>query len=224
MVDDTSVRIMDILSVEQRTELEATGSPVSYPPEHTIFWEGQPSRAVLIIKSGNVKVTLRATDGTEVVLAVRGPAEFMGEEGVLMAEPRSATVTTITDVTGIDVSADDLLRFVDHHGLWPVMYRAAVRRRRQSDQRALLERLDVRSRLARWLLELAADVGEQVNDGWEISASLSQNDLAGRVGASREAVAIALRKLRADGVLTTQRRKIILHDLDELRRISTGER
>jgi CRP-like cAMP-binding protein len=220
MVDDASVRIMDILSVEQRAELEATGTLVSYPPEHTIFWEGQPSRSVLIIKNGHVKVTIWATDGTEVILAVRGPGEFMGEEGVLMAEPRSATVTTITDVTGLDVSADDLLRFVDHHGLWPVMYRAAVRRRRQSDQRALLARLDVRSRLARWLLELAVDVGEQVGDDWEISASISQNDLAGQVGASREAVAIALRRLRADGVLTTRRQKIIVHDLGKLRSIS----
>ena len=139
-----------------------------------------------------------------------------------MAEPRSATVTTITDVTGFDVSAEDLLRFVDHQTLWPVMYRAAVRRRRQSDQRALLSRLDVGRRLARSLLELAADVGEQIDDGWVISASLSQNDLAGRVGASREAVAKVLRHFRSLGVLTTARHKIVIHDLDRLRRISTN--
>jgi CRP/FNR family cyclic AMP-dependent transcriptional regulator len=220
MVDDASLRIIDVLHEDQRAALEALGSPVRFPAEHTIFWEGQPSHSVLILHKGNVKVTQKAADGTEVILAIRGPNELLGEEGVLMGEPRSSTITTITDVAGLDIKADDLLRFVDDQRLWLVMYRAAVRRRRQSDQQALLVRLDVKSRLARWLLELATEVGEQVDGDWAIAASLSQHDIASRIGASRDAVAIELRKLREQGLVTTGRRRIVLHDLDALRIIS----
>ncbi len=220
MVDDASIRIMDVLSEEQRAALEALGSPVKFPAEHTIFWEGQPSHSVLVIQEGHLKVTRRGADDSEIILAIRGENEIMGEEGVLMAEARSATVTTITPVSGLDISAADLLRFVDHHQLWAVMYRAAVRRRRQSDQRAMLARLDVKSRLARWLLELTDEVGEPVEDGWAIDAALSQQDFAGRIGASRDAVAIELRRFRELGLVSTGRRRIILHDLEALRQIS----
>jgi CRP-like cAMP-binding protein len=227
MMDDPSVRIMDVLDEPLvpgeeplRAELEALGTPVQFPAGHTIFWQGQPSHSVLLVQKGNLKVTQRAADGTEIILAIRGEGEVMGEEGVLMCEPRAATVTTITDLAGLDIGADAVLRFVRDHDLWPLMYRAAVRRRRQSDQRALLARLDVKSRLARWLLDLANEVGEEAADGWTIAVALSQQDLAGRIGASRDAVAIELRKLREDGLLSTGRRKITLHDLEGLRNIA----
>lgn len=212
--------IMHVLPEEQWQALRTQGSEVRFPEGQVVFWEGQPSHSVLVIEEGHVKVTQRAGDGTEVILAIRGPGEVMGDEGVLMGEVRSATVTTITDVVGLDIAADELLRFVEERRLWPEMYKAAVRRRRQSDQQALLARLGVRNRLARWLLELANEIGEQTDDGWVLAVSMSQQDLASRIGASRDAVAIELRKLREQKLVSTARRQITLHDLDALRRFT----
>ncbi|MFG1997972.1 Crp/Fnr family transcriptional regulator [Spirillospora sp. NPDC048911] len=218
--DEASIR-MDVLDDEQREALRALGSEVRYPAEHTIFLEGEPSHSVLFIQEGHLKVTQRDTD-REVILAIRGEDELIGEEGVLMDEPRSATVTTITPVTALDIRAADLIEFVKRYDLWVVMYRAAVRRRRQSDHYAMLARLDVRSRLARWLVALAdeAELGEKVQDGWAIGAALSQQDFAGRIGASRDAVAIELRRFRDQKLVSTGRRKIVIHDLEALRQIS----
>jgi CRP/FNR family transcriptional regulator, cyclic AMP receptor protein len=220
MAESASVPIVEVLTGDQRAALEALGSTVTYPSEQAIFLEGQPAHSVLIIQRGSVKATKRAADGTEVILAIRGVGEILGDEGVLMDEKRSATMTTITEVVGVDVRAEDLLRFVDQHKLWPVMYRAVVHRRRQSDQRILLARLDVKSRLARFLLELAADIGKPVKDGWLIDSALSQQDLATRINASRDAVAAELRKFRKLGLVTTGRRTIVLHDLDKIREMS----
>jgi len=140
-----------------------------------------------------------------------------------MDEVRSATVTTITDVAGLDIKADALLEFVNTHRLWPVMYRAAVLRRRQSEEEVILTRPDtVRSRLARWLLQLTAEVGEQVPDGWQVASS--QQELAGRIGASRDAVAAELGKLRKDELVTTRRQRIVLHDLEAMRKIASHNR
>ncbi|WP_409492289.1 Crp/Fnr family transcriptional regulator [Amycolatopsis sp. cmx-11-12] len=222
MSQNTSLHLTDFLSARQRAELEGLADEVAYPPEHTIFWEGEPSLSVLIIQSGNVKVTRQGADGAEIIFAIRGADEVMGEEGVLMAESRSATVSTITAVSGLILRADELLRFVSQQDLWPAMYRAAVRRRRQLEERLMLARLDVRSRLARWLLELATEVGEDTEAGWVIESTLSQQDLAARIGASRDGVAIELRKLRERGLVTTGRRRIVLHDLAALRAIVAG--
>lgn len=210
---------MDVLDNGQRVALEALGSPVHFPAGQTIFWEGQPSRSVLIIRDGHLKVTRHAADGTEVILGIFGPNEVMGDEGALMDEARSATVTTITEVSGLDISAQQLLTFVEEQHLWPLMYRTVVHRRRQMSQRVLLSRLDVKSRLADWLLRLAKEVGEETDDGWVIESTLSQQDLASRIGASRDAVAIELRRFRQQKLVSTARQRIVLHDLEALQRL-----
>lgn len=208
---------MDVLSDDQRTLLEAIGTPVHFPPDQAVFWEGQPSHSALLILRGNVKVTQEAADGTETILTIRGPMELIGEEGVLMAAVRSAKFTTITDVDGLDIAADELLEFVESKSLWPLMYRAAVHRNHQADRRLLQARLDVKSRLTHWLQELAAELGEETEEGCVIESTLSQQDLAAHIGASRDAVAIELRKLREAGLVSTGRHRIVLHDVKALR-------
>jgi len=212
----------DFLSENQRRELDALGTPVTYPPDNAIFREGQPSRSVVIIKEGAVKVTQQAPDGTEITLATRGAGEVMGDEGALTAGVRSATVTTITALVGIDVSAKDLLEFVQREQLWPVMYRFAVLRRYESDKRALLlSRMDVKKRLASVLLDLARSMGVEVEDGWAVEDAFSQQELAGSIGASRDAVAVELRKLREEGLVTTGRRRIVIRNLEVLQKLSS---
>ncbi|HEV7652486.1 MAG TPA: Crp/Fnr family transcriptional regulator [Actinophytocola sp.] len=214
MTGNTPLHIVDFLDDAQRHALEALGKPVVYPPQATVYWEGQPSRSVLVIRNGSVKVSQRGPDGMDVILAIRGVNEIIGDEGVLMGEVRSATLTAVTVVEGLDVAANDILRFVDDNRLWPMMYRAAVYRRRQIEEQNLLGRLDVRGRVINWLLDLKDKVGVVSTDGsWVIESTLSQQDIASCIGASRDAVAVELRKLRDRTLITTARRKIVLHDL-----------
>lgn len=212
--------IVEVLREDQRRTLHARGVEVRFPEGQAIFWEGQPSRSVLVIERGHVKVTQQAAGGAEVILAIRGPGEVMGDEGVLMEEARSATVTTITEVVGVDIAADALLSFIDEERLWPVMYKSVVWRRRESDQQAVLARLGVKNRLARWLLELAAEFGTLQGGDYVLDVPISQHDLANRIGASRDAVAIALRQLREQGLVSTGRRQITVHDLKALRALT----
>lgn len=209
---------MAAMTAEQRQELEALGTRVRFPSNHVIFWEGQPSRSVLIIHEGNVAVMQTAPDDSEVLLAVRGPGELMGDEGALMGEPRSATVRAVSDVAGLDVTAEDLLGFIDRNHLWPQIYRSAIHRRRESDdERASLARLTITRRFARMLLDLAQETGKEVDGHWEIDLALSQQELGSRVGASREAAALALRKLREQGLVATGRQRLTVLNLEGLR-------
>src|SRR3954451_3670503 len=155
--------VIAAMTTEQRQELEALGVRVQFPARHVIFLEGQPSRSVLILQEGNVAVMQAAEDGSEVLLAVRGPGELMGDEGALTGEPRSATVKAVSSVVGLDVKAEDLVQLVDKYHLWPQMYRSAILRRRESDdERASLTRLDVTHRFARMLLGLVMEAGKEV--------------------------------------------------------------
>ncbi|MCU1430746.1 MAG: cyclic nucleotide-binding protein, partial [Actinomycetia bacterium] len=72
----------------------------------------------------------------------------------------------------------------------------------------------------RRLEELVADHGEATDDGVRIALPLTQEELAGWVGASRESVARALRTLRDRGVISTGRRRVVVHDGAALARYS----
>ena len=72
--------------------------------------------------------------------------------------------------------------------------------------------------MAQRIVELAERFGEPDAQGTRITVALSQDELAGWVGASREAVAKALRTLREQGQLSTGRRTMTVLDLDGLRR------
>ncbi|MGH8919792.1 MAG: helix-turn-helix domain-containing protein, partial [Actinomycetes bacterium] len=56
-------------------------------------------------------------------------------------------------------------------------------------------------------------------DGVRIALRISQQDIAGLVSASRESVARALRLLREEGVLSTGRQRVVIHQMSELRRM-----
>ncbi|SMD09878.1 Crp/Fnr family transcriptional regulator [Kibdelosporangium aridum] len=214
--------IAEMLTADQRVALDALGAPVHFQAGERIFREGEPSRSVLVIRTGNVKVTRHNVNGKEAILAIRGADEVLGDEGALTGDPRLATVTTIAEVDALDIGADDFVAFVDEHRLWPQMYRDVVRRMRQSEERLMHAPLSVKSRLARWLLELATEVGEKTDEGWVIEWTLSQQDLATGIGATRDAVAIALRQLREQEVLRTGRQRIVVLDVERLRAAASG--
>src|SRR5438046_10650422 len=85
----------------------------SYPAWATLFHQGDPSRHVVIVLSGWVKVTSVSRGGNEALLALRGPGDILGELAAVDGGPRSATVTTLMPVT---VQAVDGERFVEAVG------------------------------------------------------------------------------------------------------------
>ncbi len=85
------------------------------------------------------------------------------------------------------------------------------------DKRTEFVALDVTGRVAQRLVELARDYGSPVDGGIRIGLPMSQRDLAGWVGASREAANKALAQLERAGLLTVADRHIVVRDLEGLR-------
>ncbi len=79
---------------------------------------------------------------------------------------------------------------------------------------------DTTGRVAARLVEMAERFGEPTPDGVRIALPFSQDELAGWIGASREAVSKALGVLRSAGAIRTSRMSVIVRDLDALRRRS----
>jgi CRP/FNR family transcriptional regulator, cyclic AMP receptor protein len=220
--DDLAIGFLAVLDPDQWKALERVGVRRRFRRGQALFHQhGSPDRVIVVLR-GRVKVSRLTEEGKEIVLAFRGPGDLLGELSAIDAEPRSATVEAIEPVEALAVSSRDFRSFlIAHPEVALVLLRMISHRLRDADRvRVEYGAHDTVGRVSARLVELADQYGEPVPRGIQIGLALSQEELAGWTGASREAVARALRTLREAGWVVTERRRITVLDLDALRRRS----
>lgn len=188
----------------------------------TLMYDGQPGTEVMVLVSGRVKIAYLTREGREVILDFRGPGELIGELAVVDGHPRSNIVQAIEAVEALTMTAADFRTLVaTRHTLANKLLQNVIRRFRDSD-RKLVEfgASDTVGRVAARLMEMVERFGTATSSGHVIDLPITQDELAGWTGASREAVAKALRSLRQLGLVSTERRRFTVLDLEELRRRS----
>ncbi|HEX5502443.1 MAG TPA: Crp/Fnr family transcriptional regulator [Thermomicrobiales bacterium] len=154
----------------------------------TLMTVAQPGRRVYVILSGAVKVGVEHADGREVVLALLGPGDVVGEMSLVDQLDRSASVTTleVTALAWMDGAAFRRQLQTIPHLLDNLMTLLSRRLRRANARLQANATLDVEGRVALQLLALAHDFGERAAPaGVRIPLRLSQTDLAALVAASR---------------------------------------
>jgi CRP/FNR family transcriptional regulator, cyclic AMP receptor protein len=193
-----------------------------FPRGTILFHEGDVSGRVLVLTEGRVKVSVLSEEGREVVLSFSGSGELFGEISAVDRLPRSATVTALEASEALALAAGDFERFLEAHPrVALVLLRVLAARLRDADrERMELAVYDTIRRVARRLLDLADRFGEPTPEGVTITLPLTQEELAGWIGSSREAVSKALQTLRTLDCIETQRRRITVLNLEALRRLA----
>jgi len=209
-----------ILTPEEFAAFELCGRRRRFRRGEALFSEGDRSDWVAALISGRVKVSSFTELGTEVVLAILEPGALLGELSALDEQPRSATVSALEPVEALAVPVAEFTRFLETYprAAYQLLRLLSGRLRDADRKRIEFGSHDTLGRVARRLMELAERFGEPVTRGVRISIPLSQQELAGWAGSSREAVAKALRTMRDRGWIETRRREITVTDLDALRR------
>ena len=174
---------------------------------------------MLVLLDGRAKVVALTPAGREVIVAVRGPGDLLGEMSAFDGEPRSATVATLEPVDALLVPGSAFAAFLERRPrVALVILRMVAGRLRYADaQQADFATHDVVGRVAHRLVELCERFGEPGADRIEIELPLSQEELAAWTGASREAVSKALQLLRSLRIVETRRRRVAVLDLEALR-------
>ena len=215
---------MSVLDASGRNELFAIASPRSYRADEVLVRQGEDSREVHVLLEGRATIVRTTPEGREVLLALRGPGDTLGEIAALDPAPRMATAAALEPATSLLIPGR---RFVDFLLQRPVamlaMLQLLARRNRESDRRLVDTRAeDSLTRLARHLLELGARYGIASDDGIDLDVPLSQQQLAAWVGVTREAVSAGLRQLREQEAVATGRMSITLLDVERLRSVAAG--
>ena len=185
-----------------------------------IFREGAPGDRLYVIAEGKVKLGHTAPDGREHLLAILGPGEILGEISLYDPGKRTATATALATTELIELQHADLLQVIDERPeLSQHLLRSLAQRlRRTNDKLADLIFSDVPGRVAKALLDLGRQFGEQTDSGLRVTHDLTQEELAQLVGATRETVNKALAEFSSRGWLQLQGRTVILLDVEKLTR------
>ena len=188
----------------------------------TVFHVGDPGDALFIVMAGSIKITLPADTGEEAILATLRPGDFFGELALLDGAPRSATAVAI-EATETYVLAREGFR--DLIASQPQMREAllatlAAEVRRLTSHVEELHFLDITGRLASRLVRLSAESGSsRIADGSiRLPGPLTQGDLAAMIGCTRQSVNKLLGLFSEDGLVRLERDRIIVLDLDGLKR------
>jgi CRP/FNR family cyclic AMP-dependent transcriptional regulator len=193
--------------------LLTSGAVRSYRTGEVLMRQGDPGSHVFILAAGRVKIARVDSEGNELLLAVRGVGDIVGELAVLGGGLRSATVTALVPCVTYVLSAASFLRIVREKRVDEILFRYLIARHRESDDmRAELAGLPSLQRVARALLRFAAVAGSERPD-----LDLSQEELAAATGLSRASVAAALAVLRQHGMIAAGRRRLVIKDLASLR-------
>ncbi|MEV7788247.1 Crp/Fnr family transcriptional regulator [Streptomyces sp. NPDC088106] len=189
-----------------------------YRPHEELLGEGRPGASVLVLLSGWCTVW-RATERGRLILALRQAGELVGEMAALDGRPRSATVSALDTVEALAVPGDRFRHFMAARPFVTALVMAQLTERLRSadDQRSSLASATVLERLAACLVELADRTGRKESGAVVIRLPLSQYEIAAAIGATREAVAKALRLLREQGLVHTGPKVIGVADLEPLR-------
>jgi CRP/FNR family cyclic AMP-dependent transcriptional regulator len=182
----------------------------SVPEGAMIISAEQPGEVAYVIQSGTVKISVDRVDGTEVIVALRGPGELVGELSLIDDESRSANVITLEPCT---------LWWIDRPALRSCLYsmpelsfnllRVLSRRLRAATaQIQAMATLDIAGRLARQILIFADLYGQaEANGAVRIPLRLTQSELAGLVGATRASVNEAIVSFKHLGYITVDARQ-----------------
>ena len=200
------------ISDADRTAFENVARPKNFQPGVTLIRAGDAGEWAAVLLKGSVQVVAADEDRK---IAVRRAGDIIGEQAPLDGSTRSATVVTETSVQALVIGRrqfDQVL--LQRPNTMRVLCAIMSERLRESDQRLTVD--SVLAKLIRLIVDLAGERGLAVGGDVQIRIK-SQTELAETLDVSRVSVGRALGTLREEGLVSTSRKQLAVHDLDALR-------
>lgn len=203
-----SVALFSELPETHLAYLTSRSSVRSYPKGAIIINEGDEGNSMFVIEAGSVKTYLRDEDSKEVVLSTQGPGEYFGDLALFDDEPRSASVSTL-EPCKVTIISKAVLRqaMAEFPEIAQTLLKGlAGRIRTLTENVRTLALLDVFGRLVRTLYALA----EEKDGALVIDQRMTQQDLANRIGSSREMVSRIMHDLVEGGYIEVGNKRVLI--------------
>jgi CRP/FNR family transcriptional regulator, cyclic AMP receptor protein len=183
-----------------------------YPKDTVVFFENEEGDFFFMIVEGRIKVTILGDDGREIILSVLGPGDFFGEMALLDNEPRSATAIAAEETELLCLHRNDLQTVLtDNKAILTSFIKVLTSRLRKANhQISTLALLDVYGRVARVIMEMAKEEGRRLKDGRIAFRRATHQEIANRIGTTRETVTRMLKEIERQGLIEIDGKEIVV--------------
>jgi CRP/FNR family transcriptional regulator, cyclic AMP receptor protein len=183
----------------------------AYSKNQVIFLEEETGNYMYLVLSGKVKVSKAGSGGKETILAIHRAGDFFGEMSLLDGKTSPATVSAMEDSKIISVSGVDFHKHLMHNEkVLLQIINVLCARLRQVWQTQSLSSSTADARIRMGLYQLAKRHGIQDAHGTIIDLKITHQELSEMVGTSRETVTRVLTRLREEGIIEVEQRRITL--------------
>ncbi len=201
------------LSSEVLRSFSASSHLTTYPGGAILFVEGQMPRGAFVLCSGKVKLSTTSREGKVLVLKIVEPGEVMGLSAVIAGEAYEITAETLGPCLVNFVERDGLLRLMERSGELGLRSAQAMSREFQYAYREIHELVLAKSssgKLARLLLSWMNVRDSDMLRELRIHAPVTHEEMAQRIGASRETVTRLLSDLKKKDLIKLEGTTLVI--------------
>ncbi len=204
----SKIPLFENLEPEIIQHLEDAAIPKRFARNTILFSKGDESNALYLIREGRTKAVITDDQGKEIVLNTFGAGDYFGEIAFLSEEPRTATVVTATPTEVLILYRRDFKEVLSKHPdvMFEFIKVLIERVRNSTDQIESLAIRDVYGRERALLNGLAKEEGE----ARVIAERLTHQEIANRVGSSREMVSKIFKQLQDGGFVAVDHKQVML--------------
>ncbi len=216
------INLFKEMTPEEMRELNRVTRMESVRKKMPIFFPGDPSHQVYLLKEGRVKISRISEEGREVTLAMLSPGEIFGELEVLGDTPRDTLAEALDDCQICVVSKDIFLAMVSRKPEFSFRLTKLIgfRLRKIENRVEDLVFRDVPARLAHLLIDLSKEHGEEAPVGIALKIKITHQEIANLIGSIRETVSAVMGEFKREGWIAFEGRQITLLRPDLLQKRS----
>lgn len=170
---------------------------------------------LLVVHRGRLKTSRLTREGTDQLLRVIGPGDFVGESGVLSGAPSNKRVSAVEEGEACAFTHDALRGLLQARPQVALKMLATVSSQLEDaeDRLAALTTTDVATRLAGYLIDLPATFSDGIA---EVTLPLPKKDIASLLGTTPESLSRGFARLMRDTMIETKGAKVRLVDFEAL--------
>jgi CRP-like cAMP-binding protein len=211
--------LFEVLCPKKSPHMEEKHEPGVYKKDEFIYFKDQSSEKIYMVSNGRVKIGTYGPDGKEIVKAILTRGEIFGELALAGEEKRpdfAQAMDNDTRVCAMTIAdLQDLMK--DNKELsFKILKIVGFRLRKMERKIESLVFKDARTRIVEFLKEMAEEKGQKVGFEVMIKNHLTHKDIASLTGTSRQTVTTVMNELRDQNLITFDRRRILIRDLEKL--------
>lgn len=213
------VDLFKVLCPSKTPTMEDKHTPGVYKKDEFIYFKDQSSENIYMVSNGRVKIGTYGPDGKEIVKAILTKGELFGEMALAGEDTRQDFAQAMDNETRVcAMTIEDLQNLmVDNKELsFKILKIVGFRLRKMERKIESLVFKDARTRIVDFLREMAEEKGQKVGFEMMIKNHLTHKDIASLTGTSRQTVTTVMNELRDSNLITFDRRRILIRDLEKL--------